>query len=167
MRRSGPGFLSLSLLAVGGLVLGCGEPPTIAPDAATRAVSDPCKAAGADTVPTGGPLVSGRYRLSWTPPCTYGAINPLESDELLDLDVSAGTAAFSDGDGGCVECAAVHRGSVAGGCLHVDADTVGASKRFESYALCATASGIVAEQVWSGYPGPPAPVTWRLTGVRE
>jgi len=154
------------LLAV--WVLGCGSSPPVAPDAAPpRDAFGPCQASGDGDAPAGGALVSGRYQLSWTPPCALGAINPLASDELLDLDVAAGTATFTDRDGGCVECAAVHHGTVAGACLHVAATTAGATKVLDAYALCTTPTGVSAVQIWSGYPGLPAAAAWKLTGVAE
>ncbi len=146
----------------------CGAPPAPdLPDAGPRRdAAAPCEAADLGEAQPGLTLVSGRYLLTWVAPCGLGAINPLAADEVLDLDVAAGTVSFSDRDGGCGECAAVHHGTVRGACLEVDGATFGASKVLDPYALCPTVTGIAAIQVWSGYPGPADPAGWRLHGVR-
>ena len=158
---------SRSILVSLGLLLGCGGPPPApAADAAPRRDAiGPCGTAS--EAQPGSALVAGRFHVTWTAPCGIGSINPLAATDTIALDTDAGTVAFSDDDGGCVECGAVQHGTIHGRCIDLDATMVGSTKVLDAYALCATTTGLEGVQIWSGYPGPPEAEGWLLVGVPE
>jgi hypothetical protein len=114
--------------------------------------------------PTGatGTLASGVYPIAWTPiKGELGNLNPLVGTDRLTVDVAAGTARYDHA--GCVDCVGTHTGTMVDGCLLVPRGSDGSATRDE-YLLCASDTGVIADLTWCGYPGPPAPRTWKVSG---
>jgi len=135
----------LRIMLYASLITGCGD----------SSVDDPVDAAGS------GPC-DGHWRIHREcVECAPGATSPLQYSDTLDV---AGTTLTFSSSYGCVECGTTHVGARAGDCIVTPA---AAHEQRSSYQLCLTANGIETFIEWSGYPGPPAPRTWRLTGMRR
>jgi len=103
----------------------------------------------------------GRWLLHWTCiDCPRGATNPLQYSDRLDV---AGTLLTYSSSHGCIECGAIHIGERVGTCIAIPDDN---GEQRSQYQLCPTTGGVEAAIEWSGYPGPPAPRRWRLSGTR-
>lgn len=118
---------------------------------------------GPDAMPT--PIV-GSWRIDWEClDCLPGAINPLQYDDRLGVAELDGALVLSYRSSTCADetCAAEHLGATASECGLVEAgDDFGVDRG--SYILCAIGGELRADITWSGYPGPAAPRTWRLSG---
>src|SRR5262249_45010159 len=108
-------------------------------------------------------LASGAYTITWTKVSgPLGNVNPLAATAQLTVDTVAGTARYDGGSG--PECERPPHGAMNDGCLDVEAGSDGTPMHTE-YLLCATKTGVVADIMWCGYPGPPDPRVWRVTGT--
>ena len=148
-------ILVASLLA--STTFGCDDrTPAPPPDAAAVAPVD----AAIATCGKPGSL-EGCWRLQWTCiDCPRGAYNPLQYSDRLDV---AGTLLTYSSSHGCIECGAIHIGERVGTCIAIPDDN---GEQRSQYQLCPTTGGVEAAIEWSGYPGPPAPRRWRLSGTR-
>src|SRR4029079_16722724 len=106
---------------------------------------------------------SGVYVITWTPIAgEVGSVNPLIDTTRLTIDTAAGTARYDSAS--CADCVGMHSGVIVDGCLVVARGADGITSRRE-YQLCATATGVIADLVWCGFPGSPDPRTWRVIGM--
>lgn len=111
------------------------------------------------------PSALGRWDLEWecVDGCAQGNVNPLRY--TTDLEVDGLTALYTSDV--CGDCEREHAGDLTDDetCFVSSGDAT--RPQCGSYSLCAVSNEtLVGELTFSGYPGPPEPRTWRVTGSR-
>jgi hypothetical protein len=165
------GLVGMLNACAAALACACGTPPPagrvdsmVPPDVRPSDAMVPVCVSPAEKPPEAtGTIASGVFAITWTAVHgEIGNINPLITTDRLTIDAAAGTARYDNPS--CPECLATHTGALDDGCLRFARGNDGATTRDE-YLLCATSTGVIATITWCGFPGPPAPRTWRVTGT--